>query len=207
LPTYFSTLIVNDDFYLSIAQKTMELTNYNSTLTNDLSYFEKIYDLIKQPVLTIVVVLIMSLVKLTPNIGFIIYLIYSCCLYSYYCFDYKWALVGWGVDYRIYYYDTHWLYLIAFGLPFTLLYTSIMWCFSMETWVGLGIYSVLYPFFLIMSVASKEKRFRNISKYIPYSISFFRESNILSEWTIEFVRRWVDINEEKKVDEEEKDED
>jgi len=63
----------------------------------------------------------------------------------------------------------------------------------METWIGLGIYSVLYPFFLIMSVASKEQRFR-ISRRLPYSISFFREANFISEWIIEIVRRKVDID-------------
>jgi len=51
-----------------------------------------------------------------------------------------------------------------------------------------------------MSVASKEQRFRYV-KHIPYSISFFREANILSEWTIELVRRWVDIDKEKEIQE------
>jgi len=200
LPTYFSTLLVNDDFYLNIAKRTMELKNSKDSLSqNYQSYFEKIYDLVKQPVLTIVVILLMSILKMTPYIGFTLYFLYSCCLYSYYCFDYKWALTSWGVDYRIYYYDTHWLYLLSFGLPFTVLYMVIIWFFSMETWVGLGIYSVLYPFFLIMSVASKEQRYRSV-KYIPYSISFFREANTLSEWAIELVRRWVDIEKKEEED-------
>lgn len=56
-----------------------------------------------------------TLFSLVPIIGRLVWSIHLCWLYSFYSFEYKWALEGWSLEQRISYFEKRWPYFFGFG--------------------------------------------------------------------------------------------
>lgn len=79
-----------------------------------------------------------------PIVGYILYMVHLCLLYSLYTFEYKWFNMGWEVHKRLTCVETNWPYFLGFGAPLAVL-TQLP-----ESWIVSGcIFSVLFPFFII----------------------------------------------------------
>jgi etoposide-induced 2.4 mRNA len=90
---------------------------------------------------------------LVPYVGWIFSLALTSLVYSFLAFDIKWSFefTAWRLRRRIEEFEARWAFFLGFGLPFTLtnMYFPLL--------VNCGIYSLLFPFFLMMVAPAKER--------------------------------------------------
>ncbi|KAM0755327.1 hypothetical protein T439DRAFT_320034 [Meredithblackwellia eburnea MCA 4105] len=89
------------------------------------------------------------LLSYVPFFGSPISFIYACVVDSYYCFENQWLKSGWSFGERVKQLEERWGYFIGFGLPITL----FSW-WSADPVVNLALFSLLFPFYQIMSTVS-----------------------------------------------------
>ncbi|KAJ3397249.1 Etoposide induced 2.4 mRNA [Lobulomyces angularis] len=80
-----------------------------------------------------------------------------CWLTSYYSFEYNWISKGWSIEKRIRYLEENWSYFLGFGFPCTVA------TFFLSTFVSQGLFSLLFPAFIIISHNSHpEPNFKSV---------------------------------------------
>nr|CAB3241518.1 etoposide-induced protein 2.4 homolog [Phallusia mammillata] len=90
-----------------------------------------------------------SLASLFPiqGIGYLLYCVHICLLYSLYAFEYKWFNMGMDLKMRLRVVDQNWPYFCGFGLPLFMM-TNMVFSYY-PTVVSACIFSILFPFFIV----------------------------------------------------------
>ncbi|GBG74719.1 hypothetical protein CBR_g19125 [Chara braunii] len=96
---------------------------------------EEIYRILMFAVFFIQVYAVRFLPFAGPGLNFIL----LSWLYAYYCFDYKWALLGWTLNRRLWFFETYWAYFLGFGIPCAVISSFF------SSLVGSGVMSFLFP--------------------------------------------------------------
>eukprot|EP01127_Copromyxa_protea_P018609 TRINITY_DN5891_c0_g1_i1.p1 TRINITY_DN5891_c0_g1~~TRINITY_DN5891_c0_g1_i1.p1 ORF type:complete len:297 (-),score=29.52 TRINITY_DN5891_c0_g1_i1:129-995(-) len=181
---YVILLLLNGGYYLQIAEAMEKKINRSagSPEVSSAGISIATADVVWENLLLLIfMVVTLNVVTIIPFFGTPLYFIYSCWGSSYYCFNYKWALLApkWGSGNKIHYFESNWLYFIGFGTPMTIL------LYPWSTFVGLGIYAVLYPVFVAMAQISSPKKVT--SPYLPQRIGIFQEARWLVEPSFEYL--------------------
>eukprot|EP00049_Salpingoeca_infusionum_P014790 m.280925 g.280925 ORF g.280925 m.280925 type:complete len:181 (-) comp15751_c2_seq4:183-725(-) len=89
-----------------------------------------------------------SFLALLPTYGQAMSFCFTCWVASLYCFEYSWLSAGMSLDQRRLFFERNWLYCLGFGVPITLA------TFFLNFVVGTGVFSLLFPFFVILATAA-----------------------------------------------------
>jgi len=151
-PIYFISLILNSDWYLEIANTAQDILNKNEkkpiTISKHMTYIaESIY----QAILFTCILLQIKLLSFIPILGPTLSAINLSCISGYYCFEYK--FLNMSLYSKIDYCETHWAYLLGFGIPLTAI------TLLLPNFIGLGLYSVLFPIFVLTSLISEPDKY------------------------------------------------
>ena len=101
-----------------------------------------------------------------PYVGGLLHVISLAWYWSFFCFEYTWALHGWTIEERVAALEERWLYLAGFGLPLALLSVSL------STFVGYGIIAFVFPLFVVLATIS-EPRMHTPSRWLPSRLPLF----------------------------------
>jgi hypothetical protein len=107
-----------------------------------------------------------ALLYLVPYVGWLLHVICLSWYWSFFCFEYKWALHGWTVEQRIAAIEEQWLFLAGFGMPLALLSVAF------STFVSYGIVAFVFPLFVVLATIS-EPRAHPPSRWLPRRLPLF----------------------------------
>ncbi|CEP02850.1 hypothetical protein PBRA_002817 [Plasmodiophora brassicae] len=113
-----------------------------------------------------------AMLSLLPLIGSLAWNVLMTWLYSFYMWEYKWALQGWTMDQRVAFFQRRWAYFFGFGAPATLL--SVVW----PTFISYGVFAFLFPCFIILAIASRPQP--HVGFAAETGIPIFASSMVLS---------------------------
>jgi etoposide-induced 2.4 mRNA len=151
-PIYLLSFILSSIWYQDIADQTFltdghQIPHRSFTFQRWLTQLsEEVY----RALLVLFYFLQASLMSLLPgHLGLCLFTLHMAWIYSLYSFEYKWALLGWSLDYRFDYFERRAAYFAGFGFPASLLTL----CFP--KFIGAGIFAFCFPFFIILAVIAK----------------------------------------------------
>lgn len=107
-----------------------------------------------------------ALLYLVPYVGWLLHLVCLSWYWSFFCYEYTWALHGWSVEQRVAALEEQWLFLAGFGMPLALLSVSF------STFVGYGIVAFAFPLFVVLATIS-EPRAHAPSRWLPRRLPLF----------------------------------
>merc|ERR1719478_1629390 len=96
-----------------------------------------------------------------PYVGTPMAIVLSCFIYAFYSFEYKWALEGVPLTERMEQLETNWVFLLGFGLPFTLA------TYSFSFFVSGGLYALLFPVNILLATITTPAPHRGWPRSIP----------------------------------------
>jgi len=163
VPMYLMTFVLNTAWYYDIAQHVYSLEY--GRITN-IDAMENIRDSTYSICLMAWVTLFSYLVLYVPYIGSWISFAYMSWVFAFYCFNYKLTLQGVEFENRLRYFQSHWLYMLGFGMPCALIVT-----FSPH-FIGYGIYAVIFPICMVLAIISTPVQHIS-SGVIPRSVRMF----------------------------------
>jgi len=110
--------------------------------------------------------LLISLVLPQPLV-FCSNLVHTAFLCSLSCFDYRWSLEGWTLEYRLRAFERRWAYFLGFGLPAALLSVALPY------FVAVGVYALAFPILVRNQRESggggdREKKKRQLTTVVLY---------------------------------------
>jgi len=173
-PVYVFSYVVNLAWYNDIAQHAFSVSGHTTEDKIGDSIGKKVSDIVYDlglcgcfMIVTLAISAFLSYVFSLEVTADVLKFIQLSWLYAFYCFDCKWSLRGkWGITKRVQVFETYWVYMLGFGTPFTLAF------FFFPYLVSNGIFALLYPLFLILSVRAKPQK-TDSAKYIPAQLPLF----------------------------------
>ena len=84
-----------------------------------------------------------------PRVGGTLGFMMWAWLYAFFSFDYKWALSSWSFEWRVPFFERHWLFMLGFGTPCALVAYATSYC------AGAAGSSALFPLFITLAMASR----------------------------------------------------
>lgn len=184
LPLYIISFVLNAGWYNKIAKRHMYLLQQKQTKemeTREEQYRNKrqqkdvlaefqsqLVDNVYSALLFIGMALQCSLLSLSSRL-FWVQLVMFCWLYSFHCWHYKWAAMGYDIERRKMALANNWTFFLGFGIPLTLAssFTSYF--------VSYGIFAFIFPIVSCLSAFCRSAFFlccRSLSpKAAVYSIS------------------------------------
>jgi hypothetical protein len=106
------------------------------------------------------------LLHMVPYLGWPLHVLCLSWYWSFFCFEYKWALHGWTIEQRVAAIEEQWIFMIGFGMPIALL--SI----TFSTFVSYGIVAFFFPIFVILATTS-EPSVHAASRWLPRRLPLF----------------------------------
>lgn len=131
-----------------------------------------IFSILMQLILLIEIVLISLGPGPCPYVAFV----YSAWLFSLYCFEYTWINRGWGLNERIEYFESGWIYFLGFGTPYALISLNV------DFFTGAALTQLLFPAFVLIAVQAEPVQ-SNIVSRIPIC----REARLLTNRLMKFL--------------------
>lgn len=144
-PVYCISFILSTIWYQEIADQVYLLTEGKAAVRDTKSILR---DEIYRFLVVAALLLQTSIISLIPLVGTGFSFVYTCWVYSLYCFEYKWALQGWDLERRFRHLETNWAYFAGFGAPCTLV--TFFW----PKFVSLGVFAVFFPLFVMVAFRS-----------------------------------------------------
>jgi len=117
-----------------------------------------------------------------PFVGLAVHLAHLSWYWSFFCFEYKWALHGWTVDQRVAALEEQWLFHLGFGAPLALLSASL------PTFTGYAVIAFLFPLFVVLATVS-EPRIHEPSRLLPRRLPLFHQAKLFSLWIVTCINR------------------
>lgn len=196
LPSYIATFIYSMKWYDEIAKSIiMEKVRANEKSNKK--------DLLKsasefKTTLTLCISILTSIVLYIPYIGVFLSLLWNAWLYAYYSFEYRWNLEVKKPPSRfILYIQYYWSYFLGFGAPLALL------TFRLSFSASFGVFSVLFPFYLIMSFHKDTTPYTKMSPTKEYNVRIFEIPELINKNMLKLVTgafSWTRKLELKKLD-------
>ena len=107
--------------------------------------------LLSRSLIILVYLFLSAVLSRIPIVGRVISFLYLSLISSYYCFEYRFLSQSLStLRSRVSFLETRWVYFLGFGIPPTLLSSSL---FKSAT-LNLAIWSLLFPLFLLMAASS-----------------------------------------------------
>jgi len=190
LLVYWSTLLRNPHYFITIASRIESRLPISNNPQITTARANTLAQNIHESVIVVAFLIVTTPLYYIPWIGPILYFFYCCWLYSFYCFTYTWNLRPPNLlTDKITYFEFHWLYFIGFGTPFSI----VLWYLPLT--VSLAVYSVLFPLFVAMALASKPKRPSPKNDLIPHQVAIFHEALWFTHKSIDYgTRIWQAFN-------------
>eukprot|EP00033_Pygsuia_biforma_P003757 GCRY01004116.1.p1 GENE.GCRY01004116.1~~GCRY01004116.1.p1 ORF type:complete len:317 (+),score=35.64 GCRY01004116.1:157-1107(+) len=145
LPVYLISFILSTVWYSELASISFKL-QVGQPPKSAQSFLERLTDEIYRAVLVTVFLIQGMVFYLVPVVGELFVFIHVAWLYAFYCFEYKWSLLGWNLKEKIAFFEMHWIYMCGFGVPF-----AALSFFFPSTFVNNGMFVLVYPLFIILS--------------------------------------------------------
>ncbi|KAI9016989.1 etoposide-induced protein 2.4-domain-containing protein [Gaertneriomyces semiglobifer] len=184
-PIYTISFIVNTVYYNTIAKRAYELhhvqtpkskshtttmnTNRNTTLTTLLS--TEIY----RSLLITNLLLLSTVVYFVPIVGPMISFVMACWVLAFYSFEYRWMMVGKGLEERVEMLECGWAYYFGFGVPCTLV------TFFFPQLTSQGLFALLFPMYVIMATTARPVSFSNTTNKNNKTNTNDKLTNVKSE--------------------------
>ncbi|KAI9363645.1 etoposide-induced protein 2.4-domain-containing protein [Pilaira anomala] len=171
-PTYIALLVVSGKFLDIVALKSYQIQAKQQKQKSTPSVVESMASTILIIILYINAGIFAGLLYKLPFVGLISSFLMNCIISSYYCFEYQWIYKGWNLEKRLSFMENHWAYFLGFGFPATVI------TFFMSFLRSGAVFSIIYPFFIIMSMMAVPKA------TTPYSQTLASGAKAQSEWTL-----------------------
>ncbi|KAI8076133.1 etoposide-induced protein 2.4-domain-containing protein [Thamnidium elegans] len=171
-PTYIALLVINGKFLDIVALKSYHIQAKQQKQKTTTSVVETMASTILTIILYLNAGIFAALLYKLPFIGLISSFLMNCIISSYYCFEYQWIYQGWNLEKRLSYMEKHWAYFLGFGFPATVI------TFFLTFLRSGAVFSIIYPFFIIMSMMAVPKA------TTTYSQTLASGAKAQTEWTL-----------------------
>ncbi|GAA5798218.1 hypothetical protein HPULCUR_003618 [Helicostylum pulchrum] len=171
-PTYIILLVINGKFLDTVALKSYHIQAKQQKQKTTASVVETMASTILTIILYLNAGIFAALLYKLPFIGLISSFLMNCIISSYYCFEYQWIYQGWNLEKRLSYMEKHWAYFLGFGFPATVI------TFFLTFLRSGAVFSIIYPFFIIMSMMAVPKA------TTTYSQTLASGAKAQTEWTL-----------------------
>lgn len=127
-----------------------------------------------------------SIFSLIPYVGSVLSFLWNAWLYAYYSFEYRWNMeVRKSPSQFIAYIQYYWSYFLGFGAPLSLV--TLNFSFS----ASFGVFSVLFPFFLIASLSPNTKPYTKDAPSRNYIINIFEIPEFFNKHMLKFIAWFI----------------
>lgn len=145
LPLYLVCLLLNIFWYQDIASSTYKRT-FGTPKVPIISVSRKIAFEVHRFFIVLIFLAVIFVLN-AVGLSFLPVLLLS-YLYSFYCFEYRWALEGMTLGEQLKALETNWAYYLGFGLVITLC------TYYSPGLVGSGLWALLFPLFIVTAMTA-----------------------------------------------------
>eukprot|EP01112_Ceratiomyxa_fruticulosa_P023911 TRINITY_DN938_c0_g1_i2.p1 TRINITY_DN938_c0_g1~~TRINITY_DN938_c0_g1_i2.p1 ORF type:complete len:352 (+),score=37.88 TRINITY_DN938_c0_g1_i2:791-1846(+) len=150
-PIYLLSFVFNAVWYGELAELTYKkLGGKGETVLSYQSILQGASDELYRNLMFLTTLIFSFLLYTVPLVGPILQFVMITYLYAFFCFDYKWLLQGGiSLERRLRHFESHWTYMLGFGLPFTAA------SYFFPYLISYGVYAIIYPLFIIVAVIAR----------------------------------------------------
>lgn len=174
IPAYAVTLMVSSIWYQKVASAGFEVSQQESGGTGAKKRVQsgshKVGDVAQElyrAIFTMVFYMEVWIVGQVPFVGKPVYFLFSCWLYAYYCYDYRWSLLNMKLPDRFECFERNWAFFAGFGTVMTL--ATLIFSF----YVGAAILAVLFPLFILVACNSEPAAMQGTSQVQHFKVPIF----------------------------------
>lgn len=119
-PAVTGVYFIASQFSVGVAEEAMRAQNMNSRASGQcVCAYRTWLDYLCRLVLILNYTLICYALAFIPWIGSVIVFAVMCMVDGYFCFELVWSARGWTLEKRLRFCESHWSYLVGFGVPST----------------------------------------------------------------------------------------
>ena len=162
LPLYVVAAVASAVWYQDIAERAYRA--HSALVPPEVKFSDVVASGIYRLIVGLVLLAQITLIQVVPVVGTpVAFCLYS-LTYSFYAFEYVWALEGVHLKQRILKMEEQWLFFVGFGAPCASL--SFFW----SPFVNAGAFAVVFPMFILMATVAKRTTSRGLYRLRVFSI-------------------------------------